>query len=201
MRVKTDSKRREILQAAAAVFAERGYHETTIAQIAAHMSSSKATIYNYFDSKVELFEEMLIEAARPYSESLLRHLAAPGPLARRLERFAREYVEANASDVTIAVMRLIISEFGRSNLGERLSVRTAEATWPPVIEHLRAAQAAGELGDGDPEEMARQFRALLDGGMPMQRLRGLEKRFTLVRARAAADEAVRCFLAAYGARG
>ncbi|UCG11751.1 MAG: TetR/AcrR family transcriptional regulator [Deltaproteobacteria bacterium] len=48
-------KRERILEAAARVFAMRGYNRTLIANIAAQAGVGKGTVYEYFDSKADLF--------------------------------------------------------------------------------------------------------------------------------------------------
>lgn len=52
-------KRREILDAAKAVFAERGYHATTVAEVARAAGLSYGLIYWYFESKDALFDALM----------------------------------------------------------------------------------------------------------------------------------------------
>jgi AcrR family transcriptional regulator len=49
-----EARRAQILDAAATVFAERGFHRATTKEIARVASVSEGTIYNYFDSKDDL---------------------------------------------------------------------------------------------------------------------------------------------------
>lgn len=48
------ARRDQILDAAAAVFAEKGFHRATTKEIARAAGVSEGTIYNYFDSKADL---------------------------------------------------------------------------------------------------------------------------------------------------
>jgi AcrR family transcriptional regulator len=48
------ARRNQILDAAAAVFAEKGFHRATTKEIAQTAGVSEGTIYNYFDSKADL---------------------------------------------------------------------------------------------------------------------------------------------------
>jgi AcrR family transcriptional regulator len=50
----TDIRRREILDAAYKVFAEKGYHNAGMADIAAEMNVGHGTIYRYFKNKLDL---------------------------------------------------------------------------------------------------------------------------------------------------
>jgi AcrR family transcriptional regulator len=66
------ARKHQILEAAAQVFAEKGFHQTTTRDIARQAGVSEGTIYNYFDNKTALllgiFERMrasVIEGALP----------------------------------------------------------------------------------------------------------------------------------------
>jgi len=54
-----EERRAEILSAAKKVFARKGYHATTIADIASAASLSYGSIYWYFDSKDALFHALM----------------------------------------------------------------------------------------------------------------------------------------------
>ncbi|MFN2217094.1 MAG: helix-turn-helix domain-containing protein, partial [Anaerolineae bacterium] len=49
------TRRREILDAAHQVFAERGFHDTRMSDIAQVAGVSQGTLYHYFASKDDLF--------------------------------------------------------------------------------------------------------------------------------------------------
>lgn len=53
------TRRNQILDAAAKVFAEKGFHPTTIRDIAREAGIADGTIYNYFDNKTALLFAML----------------------------------------------------------------------------------------------------------------------------------------------
>lgn len=54
----TDVQRERILKAASRLFAEQGYANTTIAQIADSLGATKPFVYYYFHDKQELFETL-----------------------------------------------------------------------------------------------------------------------------------------------
>jgi AcrR family transcriptional regulator len=201
MRVKTDGKRQEILRAAASEFGERGYHETTLNHIATRMGSSKATIYNYFRTKGELFGSMLAAQAVPAAAALIQELDGKGTLAERLKAFARAFIAQQSGKRPIALQRLLISEAGKSTETTRPLHETADAqVWPHVMSVLRAEQAEGKLAAADPERMVRQFCALLQGDLPLMILFGARPSVTADDIAASADRAVDLFLAAYAVR-
>jgi len=51
-------KKEEILRAATPVFAEKGYHETSMEEIAEASGVAKGTLYLYYKSKADLFIEL-----------------------------------------------------------------------------------------------------------------------------------------------
>src|SRR5579863_4607311 len=65
-----EERRGEILAAAKKVFARKGYHGTTIAEIAKTARLSYGSIYWYFDSKDALFHELM----ETEGQSLRRHV-------------------------------------------------------------------------------------------------------------------------------
>ncbi len=54
-----EERRGEILDKAAAMFAERGFDATSMSSIASGLGVSKALVYHYFQSKEELLYQML----------------------------------------------------------------------------------------------------------------------------------------------
>ncbi|WP_253295185.1 TetR/AcrR family transcriptional regulator, partial [Vibrio cholerae] len=55
MRVKSEEKRQAILEIAKDSFTKQGFEQTSMSHIAKMLGGSKATLYNYFSSKEEIF--------------------------------------------------------------------------------------------------------------------------------------------------
>jgi AcrR family transcriptional regulator len=81
-----EARRNQILDAAAAVFAEKGFHRATTKEIARTAGVSEGTIYNYFDSKVDLLIGITTRLAE------LEHLDEE--LADALQSDARDFLIA-----------------------------------------------------------------------------------------------------------
>ena len=71
-RLTGEERRAAILDSALAVFGERGYHASSIDDIARAGGTSKALIYEHFDSKQELYAELLDR----HAGELFKRLAA-----------------------------------------------------------------------------------------------------------------------------
>jgi len=101
-----DDKRRRILDAALHVFAERGYHGTSVPDVAGAAKVSTGTLYRYFEHKEALVNEVYRDAKLRLRAALLDGLGAPDSykaedaerwfteLWRRLGKFARAQPDA-----------------------------------------------------------------------------------------------------------
>ncbi|HEU0035259.1 MAG TPA: TetR/AcrR family transcriptional regulator [Kofleriaceae bacterium] len=99
-------KRRRLLDAALKVFAERGFHGTTVPEVAAAAGVGTGTLYHYFEHKHQLVNEVYRDAKLRLRSSLLDGLADPdidkpgaaerwfSELWRRLAAYAREEPDA-----------------------------------------------------------------------------------------------------------
>jgi AcrR family transcriptional regulator len=65
-----DVRRRELLQAAAALYAEQGYRATSMNDLAAHVGLSKPALYHYVRSKEDLLVELYEEVLRANTDSV-----------------------------------------------------------------------------------------------------------------------------------
>jgi AcrR family transcriptional regulator len=93
-----DLKRRAILAAAAKMFVENGYHETSLADIADSLHVTKPTLYYYVSSKEEMLAQ-IASSALAGSEEMFRDASERGSDALdSLRLFMRAYVRAMNDD-------------------------------------------------------------------------------------------------------
>jgi AcrR family transcriptional regulator len=59
-----EARRNQLLDAAATVFSEKGFHQATTKEIAHEAGVSEGTIYNYFDSKGDLLIGLMTRLAK-----------------------------------------------------------------------------------------------------------------------------------------
>jgi AcrR family transcriptional regulator len=90
---KAEGRRREILVAAAAVFARDGYASASLDDVAAQIGVTKGVIYYYFRSKEEIFTEIRATAIRDAIARLEEIVAAGGPPERLLRAAVRDLVD------------------------------------------------------------------------------------------------------------
>jgi AcrR family transcriptional regulator len=81
---KAEGRRRDILVAAANVFARDGYASASLEEVAARIGVTKGVIYYYFRSKEEILTEIRATAIREAIERLEAIVADGGPPERML---------------------------------------------------------------------------------------------------------------------
>jgi AcrR family transcriptional regulator len=111
-RRRKDARPDEILAAALASFAERGFAATRLEDVAVRAGISKGTLYLYFNGKEELFEAVVRATLLPHIERL-EELATKfeGPSAALLERQLLTFADVVDSRVG-AIPKLVIAEAG-----------------------------------------------------------------------------------------
>ncbi|HET9137916.1 TetR family transcriptional regulator [Actinophytocola sp.] len=165
--------RARILQAALAEFGTRGFHATSVREIAERVGVTKTAVLYHFPSKADILaaltEPMLIDmtaatdaaAARPDPEAV-RWTA----LERLLEVFLahRHLIRMNLQDLAMVGNSAV---FRRFRDGMMLANTLVAGPEPDFVRQVRAAQAIAMLGDpvvlfaDAPTEDLR--RAVLDG--------------------------------------
>ncbi len=68
---RTDRRREQILNGATRVFAEKGYHEAGIADIATDLGIGHGTFYRYFTNKKDIVDQAVEWATRQIADTLL----------------------------------------------------------------------------------------------------------------------------------
>lgn len=96
-RLRVDERRRQLLDAGTALFAEQAYEEISMRDVARAAGVSKPLLYHYFRSKTELFQAALAESAAEL-QAAIEPSGEGTPLeqlARSLERYLA-WIETHA---------------------------------------------------------------------------------------------------------
>ncbi len=105
-------KREAVVRAAARAFNERGFHNTSLDDIAAALGVSKPTVYYYVESKEHLLFECFLAGLAGIREGL-REAGQPGLPARdRLAAVIRHYAQAVASEFGWCMVRAEDQDLG-----------------------------------------------------------------------------------------
>lgn len=136
---------RRIESAARRLFANRGYADTSMAEIAAAAGVSKATVFHHFRSKRALYEALLGDAVTGFREQIVPLLETHGDLEGSLRRFAAAHVERLTR--MQGTMRLIMRELmsGTPAASELFTESEMSRNFSLLVDALRRGQAGGTV--------------------------------------------------------
>lgn len=202
MRTLTEERRQAIITAAAGLFQEIGYERASMDAIARRVGGSKATLYNYFTSKEELFETIV----RTYSANFMTEAAAsltePGSESRSLEQKLTRFGELMLKVLTgenpaLQIYRVVVGEAGHSDIGTLFRESGIRQSMEKLAQVMDEAIKTGELREGDPMFFAMQFGTLVKAETEILLFQRELPRFTPAQIKQMVSNGVKMFL--YGA--
>lgn len=137
------SARNRVLQAALEVFAEKGYHEATMDEVAKVAQVSKGALYLHFPSKQELFASLL-DAATEMLVNAMREAMAPYASHRR-RMYAALQAAFSLFQQYRTLARLIFLRVGTNPLLERKIFEAHRRISDLIEEQIRAACTSEEI--------------------------------------------------------
>ncbi len=116
--MRAPDSRDEILKAAIKLFANRGFHETSMAEVARAANVSKALIFWHFKTKEDLFMAVLNRLLEPYVIDFAEEAGALDEVAQvmRLVELYLMFVRDNASSIRFFVAQLLRGELASDAL-------------------------------------------------------------------------------------
>lgn len=198
MRKKTEEKRQAIVDAAFEVFSEAGFEQTSMSEIAARVGGSKATLYGYFESKEEMFFEVMNECAAHEIKEAFALLKTSVPIREALTSFGKHYLIAILKPQLLAIRRLAIHEGGRSHVGALFYERGPKIGWQMVASFLQQSYEAGGLRKCNVTVATDHLRALFEAELAELCLLGVPADTSARNITQVVNRAVDVFMAAYG---
>ena len=146
-----EQRRSELLSFATQRFAANGYHPTSVAELVDGLGVGKGVFYWYFDSKEELFIEILRDGERALRRSQLEAMGDETDPLLRLEAGIRASMTwwAEHRDLYVLI------EFARTEASFAPGIRKGEKVALADTRRLvEEAMASGAIADGDPVVVA-----------------------------------------------
>lgn len=133
--------RDDILQAAALVFSQKGFHAASMQDIAQAVSLQKASLYYHFPSKQDILQALLDQALETITERLEVVLEKSLPPAERLRQAMICYLQALAENQEIS--RVLLLEYRSLDVEQRQKHMPKrdrfEHLWRDLVQDGRAA--------------------------------------------------------------
>src|SRR5215217_6998952 len=146
LRERYDRRRAEVVVEAAHVFAERGYDQTSVPELAEALGLAAGSLYHYFPSKEHLLRaicDQLMDPLLEQAEVLLAEPREPAEQLRALVRLWVEHVVAHRDHMLVFQQERHVIERGAAWRGVRASRKAFER----LAEDALTGAGAGAASD------------------------------------------------------
>jgi AcrR family transcriptional regulator len=152
-------RRERILMQAAEVFFRKGFHGSSVDEVARAVGLLKGSLYYHIRSKEDLLVELLCRTLEEAQQAVARQAAADADPRQRLERMLEAHVDFVLREpVRVGVL---LNEYDRLRGPRRQKV---EQMWRDYerqfVRAVREAQQAGQVMDGPAELIAQSLLGL-----------------------------------------
>ena len=138
-----DRRRAEMVYAAAKVFADRGYDQTTMQDLASSMGLATGAVYHYFGSKEQLLINICDQLMEPLLSRAREITLGDGPPREKLRSLVRLWV-ANVIEHRNHVLVFQQERHAIESGAQWRGVRDSRKAFERLVEHaLDAADATG----------------------------------------------------------
>ena len=152
------ASKQKILDAALEVFARDGYHSSTVSSIANTAGISKGLLYNYFKSKEDVLNELMLGLFDEFMAELLPLKPGEKIQKEHLINFINKSVDLVLEKPKF--WKLYFGIFVQPDVMTMLMKEVMEKVYPYMIS---LAQYFKEKGEEDPIATMRYFSAIMDG--------------------------------------
>jgi AcrR family transcriptional regulator len=155
--------RAEILAAALELFAERGFHNVSMHEIAQRAEFAVGTLYKFFSSKEDLYKALVLEKAEQMHRSLEEALSKQGEVVAILKEYLARRAQLFADNA--AFLRLYVAETQGASFNFRVGLdRDVRKIYDQFLAQLASVLEGGVRAkvfrDLDPYYMAVSLEGL-----------------------------------------
>ncbi len=93
-----EEKKLQIIRTACKLFAERGYYNTSMPDIAKELGMSVGNLYNYFESKEELAKEVMLTVSRWVAQRLRSINEEDIPVKKKIAKLVESFFEISLKE-------------------------------------------------------------------------------------------------------
>ncbi|MGP8005236.1 MAG: TetR/AcrR family transcriptional regulator [Smithella sp.] len=144
-----ESRRNTILKAARRLFLDRGFKAVTVDSIAAKSEVSKGSIYLCFDSKEEIYTQILIADNIALNERIRNFTSIEASASQLLQEFSRIYVDYFLNDKELfRILMTFMMQTGQMHLTDKQSnelIRSTNENIKPISEIIQKGIDSGEF--------------------------------------------------------
>jgi AcrR family transcriptional regulator len=159
-----ENRRNTILRAARKLFFDRGFKSVTVDNIAAKSEISKGSIYLCFESKDEIYAQILISDNIALYERIKNFLVTEASAAQLLLEFARIYVDYFLNNNELfRILMTFMMHTGQMNLTEKQNRELIQSTNENIKFISEIIQKGIDSGEFSPISNIRQMQNAIWG--------------------------------------
>lgn len=144
------NKQSEIQEAAIRLFQQKGYHATSMQDIADAVGLQKGSLYHYISSKEDLLVAIIHDAIAQYNARLDEVRRMDLPVRERLELALRHHLKGIADN--LGMLTIFLRESYAVNPDQQELLASESARYNQMFEELFSEGiATGEIRDLDPK--------------------------------------------------
>lgn len=195
---KRGKRRKAMLDAAHALFVEKGYEGTTLGDIVGRSGGSLATFYELFENKPGLLRALIGERRLKIDGPLEKALCAKLPYQKVLRNVAEEMLNRVLDPTYVGLFRVVIAQcITHPDLGRQVYDSGPAVSQAKAADYLATLANAGELTIDDPIQAARMFFQMVCGHLHTQLMFGLTVKLSAAERKRHLDSAVAGFIRMY----
>lgn len=194
-----DSKRQAIIKAATYLFLTHNYRSVSMDKIAQAAPVSKATLYNYFDSKNDLLAAVVQEICISIVQTVTQTLSTTDDIKSNLRKIASTLVDVIYSTGGLAIHRLLVAESHEfPELGQMVYDNGMRPASEQLKIYLQQLNDSGHFSIPNPDFAADAFCGLLKSDLHFQCLVGVRPPPTELEKKQLIESAIAFFLQGIG---
>jgi AcrR family transcriptional regulator len=149
--VTTRNSRDDVVRAAGRLFADRGYHGTSMRDLGKELGLLGSSLYSHVSSKQDLLVEVVEEGSRLFEGSAEKALATEGTASDRLQALIAGHVDVVVDNIEVA--RTFLNEARMLDGEHRSRIIAARDHYEEAFRSvIREGMADGSLGrEVDPK--------------------------------------------------
>ena len=157
--------RSQLLDAAEEVFGKKGFHETTLKEIAELAEFSVGSVYSFFENKDDLFEQIFVRRGEEFMPQLREVLApsagSPVEQLHRLVDFEIGWFRANRHFGRLYLRHSSATMLSIDREVDAVMASNYEESMRLQADLFERGQDAGQFRAGDPLVLARLFSGII----------------------------------------
>ena len=155
-------KKTQLIEASIDLFAQEGFWNTPTSRIAKHAGVATGTLFNYFESKDALIDEVYLQLKHEWFNHIMDGFPQNGDIKESLEHVWFRYIDWSVRN---AVRYQLLQQLKLSDLVSAETQRQQEAEMAQMLVLLEGGFAQGLFVDISVEYFAAIFQACIEAAV------------------------------------